>query len=170
MNIITDLKIIAETALKKEEENYRFRSFLKGKDDKKIDKKVFQLNETVAAQIDCTQCGNCCRGLMISVEKADAARLSQHLAIDEEAFEKNYLEKSGESDEAIFNAIPCHFLKGNKCSVYEARPQACRDFPHLHKPGFIFRLFSVIANYGICPIVFNVVEELKKETGFARNR
>lgn len=167
MNIITDLKSITKTALRREHENYRFSNFLKEMDDEEVDKKVFQLDKEISPQIDCTQCGNCCRSLLISVEKSDRVRLSQHLGIDEQMFTEKYLEKSSESDEAIFNAIPCHFLNGNMCSVYEARPKACAEFPHLDKPGFVFRLFNVIDNYSRCPIVFNVVEKLKKETGFA---
>jgi Fe-S-cluster containining protein len=25
----------------------------------------------------------------------------------------------------------CVFLHGNHCKIYEARPEACRDFPHV---------------------------------------
>ena len=97
--------------------------------------------------------------------KADTKNLSQHLNISEEDFKKKYVETSAEG-EHVFNAIPCHFLHENKCTVYEARPHDCREFPHLHKPGFVFRLFSMIDNYGRCPIVFNVMEALKKSLRF----
>ncbi len=166
MNIIRDLTLIANLATEREEENYDFRSFLKGKDDKKVDAIVHRLNEDISAQIDCTQCGNCCRSLMITLEKADTTRLSKHLGITKEDFEKKFVEKSAEDQTNIFNKIPCHFLDENKCTVYEARPNDCREFPHLHKPGFTSRLFSVIDNYGRCPIVFNVFEALKKRLRF----
>ena len=61
------------------------------------------------------------------------------------------------------NKIPCHFLHENKCTVYEARPTECREFPGLHKPGFIKRSFATFMHYGRCPIIFNVIEALKKE-------
>src|SRR5947208_8164557 len=35
---------------------------------------------------------------------------------------------------------PCPALKGNLCSIYEGRPDVCRSYPHLEKPGLIFRL------------------------------
>ena len=38
-----------------------------------------------------------------------------------------------------------------------------RPFPHLHKEEFIFRLWGVVENCPICPIVFNVYEQLKDE-------
>ncbi len=165
MNLITNLQLIASLAKEREEENYHFRSFLKRNDDKKTDKTVHRFNEEISAKIDCTRCGNCCRSLMINLEKSDSQRLSEHLNISEDDFEKNYTETSEEGT-TIFNTIPCHFLSDNKCTVYEARPATCSEFPHLHKPGFVFRLFSVIDNYGRCPIVFNVVEELKKSLKF----
>lgn len=162
----TNLDIIKQHATEKEDENYHFRSFLKNCDEELIDEKVHTLNEIIAPQIDCTQCGNCCRTFMISLDKVDAGRLSAHLHVDEKTFAQKYLETSAEETMQVFNKIPCHFLSENKCTVYEARPQDCRDFPHLHKPGFIKKLFSMIRYYAICPIVYNVMEQLKIDSGF----
>jgi hypothetical protein len=66
----------------------------------------------------------------------------------------------------IMNSIPCGFLSENKCTVYEKRFDECREFPHLHKDNFKGRLFGTLIHYAMCPIIFNVVEELKKATGF----
>ena len=62
----------------------------------------------------------------------------------------------------IINTIPCHFLKGTSCSIYEHRFTECREFPHLNKPHFRGRLFGTMQYYEICPIIFNVVEQLKE--------
>jgi Fe-S-cluster containining protein len=166
MKIIRNLDFIAQYAEAKEDENYEFRRYLKGKDSKKIDAIVHRLNEEVTSRIDCTQCGNCCRSFMIGLENDDIQRLSKHLDMTEASFEEKYVERSGQDKTKIFNAIPCHFLHENKCTVYEARPLDCREFPHLHKPDFTSRLFGVLYNYSHCPIVFNVFEELKKELHF----
>ena len=80
-------------------------------------------------------------------------------------FEEKYIEKS-EGGMMIMNTIPCHFLNDNKCGVYENRFKECRDFPHLHKPNFNDRLFGTLIHYAICPIIFNVIEQLKIETDF----
>jgi Fe-S-cluster containining protein len=55
---------------------------------------------------------------------------------------------------------PCPLLEGNLCRVYDTRPTSCREYPHLHND---FRASSIsrINNTFICPIVFNVVEEMK---------
>jgi Fe-S-cluster containining protein len=65
-----------------------------------------------------------------------------------------------------FNKVPCPFLADNQCTNYAYRPENCRSYPHLHKKDFVSRLFGVIDNYEICPIVFHVVEQLKIELGF----
>ena len=161
----TNLAVIARLAEEREEENWEFRSFLKGEDSSIIDEQVQRLNKEIAAHIDCTACGNCCKTFMISVEPEELKPLATHLGLTELAIKEQYVEQSSEGD-YIINAIPCHFLNDNKCTVYENRFNTCREFPHLHKYGFTSRLFSIVQHYAICPIVFNVYEALKKETGF----
>lgn len=126
---------------------------------------VHRLNDEISAANDCTQCGACCRKLMIEVSASDAERMATGLQIDITDFETSYVEK-GHEGRMLLNHIPCRFLEGNKCTQYEHRFTDCREFPHLHQPNFTGRLFSTLMNYAICPIIFNVVEELKKETQF----
>ncbi|MDR0866741.1 MAG: YkgJ family cysteine cluster protein [Candidatus Symbiothrix sp.] len=64
--------------------------------------------------------------------------------------------------------IPCRYLNGKICSIYEERPNECRSYPNTHKSGFISRTWGMIENYEICPIVFNVMEGLKYELRFRR--
>src|SRR6266487_1608719 len=108
--VITDLSIIARTASSKEEENLRFQELLRKEDSDAIDKLVFELNESISPQIDCTCCGNCCRSLMINVDCDDTERLAKHLHLSKKGFEEKYIEKSTEGTLAIMSAIPCHFL------------------------------------------------------------
>lgn len=102
---------------------------------------------------------------MIVVNDEEADTLSAHLHQDRDTFDRNYLEK-GSNGMMVINRIPCHFLSGNRCSVYEHRFAGCREFPALHIPGFTKRLFTVFMHYGRCPIIFNVVEAMKKEMQF----
>jgi Fe-S-cluster containining protein len=161
--LLTDLTSISNNAEIKETENLLFRELLKQKDSNSIDDLVFRLNDEISLQVDCTQCGNCCRSLMINVDEVDATRLSKHLQLDKEDFYNRYVERSSQGSLAVMNAIPCHFLHENKCTVYEARPKECREFPGLHHPGFTKRLFTIFMHYGRCPIIYNVVERLKDE-------
>ena len=76
---------------------------------------------------------------------------------------RQYLVETDTDGEYHFNTLPCPFLKNNLCSVYNFRPNDCRSYPHLHKKNFVSRTMSVVNNTSICPIVFNVYEELKSE-------
>ena len=161
--LLSDLPAISTNAKNNETENIRFREFLQKQDSQYIDKIVFRLNEEVSPQIDCTKCGNCCNSLMINVDDSDAERLSEHLNLEKEQFYKQYVERSSQGSLAVMNTIPCHFLNENMCTVYEARPTECREFPGLHHAGFTRRLFTVFMHYDRCPIIYNVVERLKEE-------
>ena len=161
----TNLNKIKKLSKQKWDENWGFRSFLKGYDIslKKLDSIVHRLHEQVSAQIDCTQCANCCKEVRPILSRTDIRNFSTGLGISPAEFQKMYLTKDDESQDVIFNKIPCPFLKDNLCSNYDYRPRDCRSFPHLHKKDFVFRLYGVIDNYSICPIVFNVFELLKDE-------
>ncbi len=163
--IETNLAVLATRAKEKEAENDAFGFFLKGNNLKEdVDGLVQQLEASVSSQIDCTACGNCCKSLMINVTEEEADRVSHHLQIERAEFDQKYLEKG--SSLMVINTIPCHFLEGSVCTIYEQRFAGCREFPALHLPDFKKRLFTVFAHYARCPIIYNVVEQLKVSTGF----
>lgn len=159
-----NLEKISMYAKARESENLRFRSFLKGQDSDKIDNMIHRINEEVSASIDCTKCGNCCNHLCPEVDSRDIDRLSNVLNVTPEKFRENYVMK--EEGEDYLKHTPCRFLKDKMCTVYEIRPNSCRDYPYLHKDYFISRLFGVLNNYSICPIVYNSFERLKRELRF----
>lgn len=159
-----DLEKIEELAKHREDKNIEFRAFLKGQDPDKIDETVQRLNFEISSQIDCTTCGNCCMKLKPFIIEQDIKILSQRLNFSPQQVMDEYLEID-EGDQ-YFKNLPCSFLKDKKCTVYNSRPKACKSFPHLHKPMFISRLWGVIENYSICPIVFNVFERLKTELNY----
>jgi len=68
-----------------------------------------------------------------------------------------------DSEKYNFKELPCPFLKDDRCSNYDYRPKDCRSYPHLHKKDFRSRLWGVVENYSMCPIVFNVYERLQME-------
>jgi len=162
----TDLAQIAKAELEKEAENLHFKDMLQNSDAGSIDEEVQALNKQVTPQIDCTACGNCCKTLMINVTQPEAENLARHLQIPEAELKEKYIETSLTGDRMIVNAIPCHFLTGTVCNIYEHRFAGCREFPGMHLPGFTSRLFTTFMHYGRCPIIYNVVEQLKIKTGF----
>jgi len=161
-----DLEKIKRLAERNEENNWRFRAFLKFGDDHKIDRIVHGLYQEISRDIDCTQCGNCCRELRPLLAKKEVKLLANFINIPEDEFREHYTEVDHNDKKTRLRETPCAFLKDKKCTVYECRPADCRSFPHLHKRDFTARLINVLQNYSICPIVFNVYEQLKIEMRF----
>jgi Fe-S-cluster containining protein len=167
LHLETNLEKIEHLASIREDENFHFRSFLKGKGDNQVDKIVHHLQNEITQQVDCTQCGNCCIKLRTILNNKEVIQLA-HL---ENITPKSYMDKYCEKD--VFNdlclkALPCRYLDGKKCSIYENRPKECKSFPNTYKKGFISRTLGMIKVYAVCPIVFNLMEILKDELRFRR--
>ena len=162
---------LEKLAAEKEDQNWRFRTFLKcynGLSDKKLDLLVFKTADRVGAAIDCTRCGRCCMKLKPMCSEQDQRQLAAGLSITVEQLRQQYLEYDSSEDEpdwAIKDA-PCPFLKDQKCTVYQFRPDNCRQYPYLHEPDFSYRTWGMIERTFTCPIVYHVMEELKKELKF----
>ena len=154
----TDLNKIRKLSKEREDENWEFRSFLKGCDisEEKIDLIVHELYQKVSSEIDCRTCANCCREVQPVLDQKDIGRFSKCLGISVAQFKHQYLVKDEEPGKFVFNKKPCPFLKDNLCSHYTCRPKDCKSYPHLNKSGFIFRLINMVGNCSICPIVFSM--------------
>jgi uncharacterized protein len=161
----TNLEIIANKSITNANENDEFVAFLKNKNPEELDDLFVTIQDTITPQIDCTQCGNCCKTLMINVEPIEANIAAQYLQMSNLSFEEKYIEKSL-GGKMLINAIPCHFLNNNKCSIYLQRFAGCKEFPALHLPQTQKRLFTIMMHYGRCPIVYNVVETIKNQYNF----
>ncbi|MBV5340897.1 MAG: YkgJ family cysteine cluster protein [Deltaproteobacteria bacterium] len=160
--IETDIANIEKLAQQRDAENWDFRGFLKRSDFAvaKIDSVVNDLYRKVLVQIDCTRCANCCKVILPILNESDIARLARHLRLEATEFKSRFLME--DENGFVFNTQPCPFLVKNRCTVYEHRPQDCRSYPHLHKKNFVFRVNQAFSNCSVCPIVFNVYEELKQ--------
>jgi Fe-S-cluster containining protein len=65
---------------------------------------------------------------------------------------------------------PCCFLTGDgQCRIQECRPNSCRDFPYTNQPERLFSLLGILGHAEVCPVVFEILERLKKIYHF-RNR
>ena len=67
-----DLIELEQLAAEKEDENWRFRSFLKfydGMTDEELDSLVYKTADEIGSAVDCTQCGRCCEKLNRCVQK-----------------------------------------------------------------------------------------------------
>jgi Fe-S-cluster containining protein len=166
-DITTDLALISAKSKEKTEENDQFSYYLKNSQIEGLDQKVFELNRNISATVDCQQCGNCCKTLMIVVSEVEADHVSSVLGKNRQHFDQQYLEK-GSNGLMIMNTMPCHFLKENSCTIYSNRFEGCHEFPALHLPDFQKRIFTHLMHYERCPIIFNVIEQLKIDLNFEK--
>jgi uncharacterized protein len=162
---------IEALATEKGIENWNFRTFLKGNcklSDDQLDKLVGDITRGVWAMIDCTACANCCKTLRPEFSEQDQKHIAEQLGLSVEQFREKYLELNNDDGESVWqiNQSPCPFLENNKCTIYENRPNDCRQYPYLYDPEFTSRTTGMIERTYTCPIVFEVFEELKAQLNF----
>lgn len=160
-----NLQYIAQQGTEKAEENDYFLRSLKQLDGAELDRKVHEINIKVSAAIDCTSCGNCCKTLIVNITPEEIKDLATVMNMPEAELREKHIEES-QQGACYINSIPCHFLEDKKCGIYQHRFRECRDFPHLHKNGFRERLLGTLLHYGSCPIIYNVIEEMKHTLNF----
>ena len=160
--------MIKHQAHLKENENWAFYTFLKGSNlsDDEMDKKVWRLTQRFKKITDCSECRNCCKVLHATFTGDEISLLQQHGILDFTLDLTTIFDSPLDIPEYETKHTPCYFLKNNECQCGEFKPELCKTYPYLMKSEFTYRLHGTLENYAICPIVFNVVEELKKELNF----
>ena len=153
-------------------ENHDFRAFLKWTSDmpeEELDALVAETARRVWDGVDCTQCARCCEAFTPCVTDAEQQRSADELGVSVEELRGRYLLHKPDDPNLPpwrTRGEPCAFLKDRKCTIYEVRPSMCRDYPHLHEPEFAGRTLEMIERTLTCPIVYQVMEELKVELDF----
>jgi hypothetical protein len=166
--VVTDLVQIRQFATAKEGENVEFRRYLSAHHPAHY--ALHHVAGHVAEQIDCTACANCCRETTVEVSDEDIETVARFLDAPSEQVKQIYTSADPASGARMLRqtADGCVFLAGNLCSIYAARPRPCREFPYLLATSTSLgsRTASIFGRAGLCPIVYNSLEELKKLTGF----
>ena len=132
-----DLVQIRKLAERKENENLRFRRFLKECDVETgdIDQRVFDITHRVWAGIDCIKCANCCRELRPTFSEDEVERVARRLGMERDLFIKTYLDRpdAHEANPWQTRTTPCPFLKGSLCtngpSVPKSSATSVPDYP-----------------------------------------
>jgi len=93
---------------------------------------------------DCLKCpAYCCSYERIIVEKKDLTRLARHFGVDVETARKRFT-KIKEKEQVlrhqkdkIYGSV-CMFLdlKTRNCTIYDARPGVCHEYPAQNRCGY----------------------------------
>lgn len=159
MNIEGEL----QKAQNKYKENKYLMEKLKRMKRKDLDELFLDIHEEVFAEINCMECGNCCKVLGPKVNNRDVDRIGKYINMRSGKVRKNYLEVDEDND-FIFQSMPCPFLKeGNHCSIYDARPKACAEYPHTDMPNMQKKLHITLKNSLVCPGIYRILERIKEE-------
>lgn len=98
-------------------------------------------------EFDCTDCPAFCCGLYehIRVRPSDIKRLAKYFGISEEEAARRHTKEVWEGErtlrrkkDPLLGGTTCKFLdlKTRGCSIYEARPWICRQYPGWHRCGY----------------------------------
>jgi len=145
----------------KAKENKVFFQQVKRLKPKVLDQHIHQLHEEVFACTDCLKCANCCTTTGPLFTDKDISRISKHLRLRPSEFTEKYL-RIDEDNDYVLQSVPCTFLgDDNRCSIYDVRPKACREFPHTDRVKQHQILNLTQKNVAVCPAVFEIVERMK---------
>jgi Fe-S-cluster containining protein len=153
---------IKQKFAKVKQENKKFFQRLIKNTPRDLDAQFYKFHSQAFEKINCLQCANCCKTTGPLFTQKDIERLASHFRIRPAKFINSYLHVDEDND-FVLNELPCPFLGAdNYCSIYEYRPNACREYPHTHQRKMHKILKETEANAAICPAVFEIVEQLKK--------
>lgn len=155
-------------AKKRENENLRFRTFLKcNADEEELDRQFRELHNELFATYDCNRCRNCCKMYHGVIPEQDLQQDAGYLGMQVEEFCNKYLDNELRDGNYQTKHMPCDFLSAEgKCVLGECRPDSCKKFPYTDQPDRLHSLYSVLDVIEVCPVAFEIFERLKKKYSF----
>lgn len=150
----------AKAKREKKETKAIFQEFKKRK-PKVLDRQFQEAHDEVFAKVDCLSCANCCKTAGPRLIQSDIDRLAKHLRMKVGDFMDQYT-RVDEDGDWVMHTLPCPFLGAdNYCSVYEARPKACQEYPHTNRNRMHQILNLTEKNASFCPAVFDISRKLQ---------
>ncbi|MCZ2099931.1 MAG: YkgJ family cysteine cluster protein [Chitinophagales bacterium] len=155
--------ILHEALINKEDSLESLKS-LKKQANHQLVESLKSCHQEVFSKIDCLACANCCKTSPPLVTNKDIKRIAQHLKMTPKLFERKYVIEDINGEKS-FSQVPCFFLQeDNRCSIYEVRPEACRNYPHTDEDAYFIRTSLNLNNTLICPAAFLILKKIKSIT------
>lgn len=138
---------------------------LKSRVPDRLDDLFHQAHDEVFENTDCLTCANCCKTTSPIFYQRDIERAAKALRLKPGFFIEKYLRIDEVQDYVLKNS-PCPFLGAdNRCSIYNSRPQACREYPHTNRKRMYQILDLTYRNTLICPAVNRITALLQERLG-----
>ncbi len=158
-----DLKHFKKQSEQLRKENLKFFNKLKLRKPKNLDDVFHEAHEEVFAKTDCLTCGNCCKTTSPIFYQKDIERASKAVKLKPGNFIEKYL-RLDEDNDYVVQTAPCPFLNpDNYCSIYDDRPNACREYPHTDRKKIQQVLDLTFQNTMVCPAVLKITEQVKRK-------
>lgn len=145
------------------EDNEQFVSEIQPIPLQQFNEMFWRVFDETEKQIDCTRCANCCKVFHAGLPEEEIQRLATLKQMKYEEFLQKNVSIEQPTGIHFLKLNPCIFLNNNLCSIYDQRPQACRDFPRPPFENVKHNIRRVLKNYTVCPIIFNTVEKCKAQ-------
>lgn len=155
-------KYISEILIRgKEFQKQNAQMFKRIKHKKGLEKYLPDAHEEAFAQVNCLDCGNCCKSISPRFKTPDLKRISKFLGMKESQFIETYLRLDNDGDYVV-HCSPCPFLQdNNECEIYEVRPGDCANYPYTDSGHFFKYPNTTLQNTAVCPAVNVVMEKLR---------
>lgn len=102
-----------------------------------------------------------------SIPREDIRKDAEYLRMTEEEFIKRYLDSNSATETYETIHMPCDFLRENReCLLVDCKPYNYVKYSYTDQPERLYNLYSVLEAVEVCPVAFEIYEQLKKEYGF----
>lgn len=155
-----------------EDDNIRFRSFLKNHaDEEELDRQFLALHNELFADYDCRKCRSCCKMYKGTFQEDEMEKAAGYLNITTDQFKDFFLKYDEIEYSYETKHMPCDFLdEDGECKLGDMKPESCKAYPYTNQPERLWSLYSILDVVEVCPVAFEIFERLKGIYGFKNRR
>jgi Fe-S-cluster containining protein len=152
---------ILDAARGKEKETLKQMTHLAKFNRSGFDKTVAQYHNEVFEDIDCLQCGNCCRLVGPRFRDKDVRVLAKEFGMTVKAYESQYLKPDIDESFWVLKNLPCPYLNDdNTCGEFECRPLSCEEYPYTNTHNIQRHLVRLAHTAKVCPAAALIAEKI----------